>query len=348
MSLLFRNRRLAACFNPTAVLWLSLLAVWLVSVGAWAETVRDHSGREIRFEAPFGRIISLYGAHTENLFSLGAEASIIGVSRSEVFPPAAADLPAFSYHDGPEKFLAAKPDLVLIRPMIERGYGTLVRQLERHGITVVSLQPADVEELIEYWRVLGRLTGRSVAADRMAASFLEAVSAFRALADGIEARKNVYFEAIHDRMKTFVPGSMPIFALETAGGVNVAADADQVRTTNIAFYGKERLLSKGDRIDVYLAQVGAMNRPTVEIIRSEPGYELIRAVQNGRIHLIDETTVSRPTLRLLQGIGMIGVHLYPEVFCAEAPAILARADLSFAATGAACESAGRTRPPKDE
>ncbi|MCA1784421.1 MAG: ABC transporter substrate-binding protein, partial [Desulfobacteraceae bacterium] len=106
--------------------------------------IMDDKGRKIHVKQPFTRIISLYGAHTENLFHLGLESEIIGVSVNDRFPPRVKDKKTFSFHDDAEKFVAARPDLVLIRPMIDNGYPNFVRQLERYGITVVSLQPADV------------------------------------------------------------------------------------------------------------------------------------------------------------------------------------------------------------
>jgi iron complex transport system substrate-binding protein len=124
----------------------------------------------------------------------------------------------------------------------------------------------------------------------------------------------VYFEAIHSKMKTFTPDSMAVFALETAGGINVASDAKAVRNTNIAYYGKERILSHGREIDVYLAQSGVMNQPSLELILNEPGYKTIKAVADGEIYLIDEQIVSRPTMRLLDGIYNIGKILYPVDF----------------------------------
>ena len=126
--------------------------------------------------------------------------------------------------------------------------------------------------------------------------------------------KQVYFEAIHSKMKTFSPGSMAIFALETAGGINIAFDAKPRRGTNIAVFGKEKLLTRGADIDVFLAQVGTMNRVSVETIKKESGFQVIKAVRNGEIYLIDEMIVSRPTLRLLYGIYEIGRVLYPEIY----------------------------------
>ncbi len=274
----------------------------------------DQGGRKIRIKKPFGAIISLYGAHTENLFSLGLDTEIIGVTRHEDFPPQALQKPTFSYHDDPEKFLGARPDLVLIRPMIDRGYPQLVHRLEKSGIVVVSLQPGTVEDMYRYWQALGMLTGRHGRAIDMIARFRGAVEAFTSLAPLADRRKRVYFESIHGKMKTFSRDSMAIFALGTAGGINIAPDAIPSRGTNVANYGKERILSHAKGIDVYLAQVGTMNQVTISDINTESGFRAIRAVRNGEVYLVDERIVSRPTFRMLDGIYAIGKILYPDIY----------------------------------
>ncbi len=281
------------------------------------DTVIDHAGRQVQMARPFQRIISLYGAHTENLFSLGIDDQIIGVERNAAFPERAQLKMVFSYHDDIEKFMAHRPDLVLIRPMIDRGYARLVQRLEQQRITVLSLQPNTINEMYVYWEILGILTGRQAAAAQMIAIFKETVAEIQSRVTDIVPKKRVYFEAIHSKMKTFAPDAMAIFALETAGGINIASDAVAVRGTNIAYYGKERILAKGAQIDVYLAQSGAMNKPTVAIIKNEPGYEIIKAVRENQIKIIDERIVSRPTLRLLVGINTIGNVLYPNLFNSE-------------------------------
>ncbi len=300
-------------FQAAGLILICLL--WLAGpIGAAENLVVDAAGRRIEVKKPFTRIISLYGAHTENLFALGLDREIIGVSPHEVYPAAAREKPVFSYHDGPEKFLAARPDLVLIRPMIERGYRQLVERLEKSGITVVSLQPHGSEGLYRYWLELGRLCGRVSRARKLVADFRNRVAARRALVAEIEKRPRVYFEAIHRRMKTFAPGALALFCLEAAGGVNVAADARPVRPGSlIAPYGKERILSHAREIDVFLAQKGTMNRVTRDTIIKEPGFSVIKAVREGRVYLVDETLISRPTPRLLQGIDRIRGLLYPDM-----------------------------------
>lgn len=165
----------------------------------------DSAGRRCNVQAPFRRIISLYGAHTENLYAMGAGDQVIGVGSNDDWPPEATSKPVHSYHDDLEKFLAVQPDLVLVRPMIDRGYGQLIRQLEDHGVLVVSLQPSSLEQMFVYWRILGLLAKRQAAAHHMIMNFKETMVRIRHLTAAIQAKKRVYFEAIHDRMRTFYP-----------------------------------------------------------------------------------------------------------------------------------------------
>ena len=279
-----------------------------------ATSVRDQAGRRIRAEKPFNRIASLYGAHTEVLYALGAGSRVAAVSDSHPYPPRAGEKPTLSYRDGVERFLAVNPDLVLIRPMIERGYGRLVSRLRDAGITVVSLQARKPEEIMEYWRILGVLTGEQERAKELIRLFRQTRNKLRRLGQPSEDKKRVYFEAIHSEMKTFSPQSIAMHVLGTAGGINVAKGARPVRETNIAAYGKERILAKSEEIEVYLAQKGPMNQPTREMIQNEPGFSLIKAVRRGEIHIVNEHIVSRPAPRLLLGIYRIGRILYPERF----------------------------------
>lgn len=301
--------------DPAVIAAMLFLTGLLPALPASAAFVTDAAGRSIEVPKPFTRIISLYGAHTENLFALGLDAEIIGVSDADDLPASAAPRSVFSYHDDAEKFMAARPDLVLIRPMIDRVYRMLVEKLTLAGITVVSLQPVGMEDMYRYWADMGTLTGRESDAREMIERFQSFLARMthRLASVPTELRKRVYFEAIHAKMKTFAPDAMAMFVLKSAGGVNVAEDARQMRKTNIAAYGKERILAKADEIDVYLAQQGRMNPVTVADIMAEPGFSVIKAVREGKVYFIDEKIVSRPTLRLVDGISTLARLLYPEL-----------------------------------
>lgn len=300
-----------AHFQPFLII-ASVVLLWCTPTTGYGRTETAVGSPAVRQGQPFQRIISLYSAHTENLCSMGAASQLIGISTSDDYPQAILGLPRFSYRDDPEKFIAAGPDLLLVRPMIERSYPQLLTKLRAVGITVVSLQPNSMSEMFAYWQELGELSGHRQEAAAMVTNFQQNIKVMQEQLQKINSRQRptVYFEAIHSKMKTFAPDSIGAFVLEHAGGNNIASDAIQVRTTNIGFYGKEKLLSKGQEIDVYLAQQGRMNPVTIEDIRQEPGFQAIRAVRENRIVLVDEQLVSRPTLRILNGIQYIHQQLY--------------------------------------
>lgn len=274
--------------------------------------VVDSTGNIITVETPFTRIISLYSAHTENICSIGGADLLVGISTSDDYPPSILTKPRFSYRDDPEKFIAVQPDLVLIRPMIERSYPQFITKLRQAGITVLSLQPNGMNEMFEYWLNLGILTGKEDESQTMVHTFSSRLSEIQARVNtiSVSARPRVYFQSIHAKMKTFSSDSIAIFVLEQAGGINIATDASQVRQTNIAAYGKEKLLSHAAEIDIFLAQHGRMNPVDLETIAGEPGFQAIKAVRLGNIHLVEEQLVSRPTLRILEGIEKLHTLFY--------------------------------------
>lgn len=301
------------------VLFISFLFAFLGVSLAMAASFVDNSCNTITVDKPFSRIISLYSAHTENLASLGVDDKVIGITKSDDYPARVLSKEHFSYREDPEKFIAAKPDLVLVRPMIVRSYPQLLDKLSQAGIVVVSLQPTSVAGIFDYWRALGILTGRSEQAEAMIITFKQDLAAVNSRVSTIpvEKRTKVYFESIHKKMKTFAPESIAMYVLEQAGGVNVAPDAIRVRKTNIAAYGKERILAKADEIELFVAQQGRMNPVTVEIIKNEPGFGAINAVRDNKIVIVDERLVSRPTMRMLKGIHFLARAMYPELWDVE-------------------------------
>lgn len=309
---------------PRPIISMAVLILWAALFwpeASLAEAFTDDSGQRIEVSRPFQRIISLYGAHTENLFSLGLDQEIIGVTRNEGYPPQALTKPVFHYREDPERFIAARPDLVLVRPMIVKAYKSFIKKLSQAGMTVVSLQPTGVGAMFDYWRKLGLLTGRQKEAERLVASFSNRLAALKARTEDVAPglKKRVYFESMHSKMKTFSPSSMAVFALEAAGGINVANDARSHGSGNIAPYSKEKILARAAEIDVYLAQRGPMNKVRVETILNEPGFGAIKAVQRGQVYIVDEQIVSRPTRRLLEGVWRIGRFLYPDRFRGACP-----------------------------
>ncbi|UQZ89081.1 peptide ABC transporter substrate-binding protein [Deltaproteobacteria bacterium Smac51] len=265
---------------------------------------RAHAAEEGR-----PRVISLYAAHTEVLLRLGAKDNIIGVSGQETYTGPETENwepPVFSIRDDVEKFLAAKPDLVLVRPMHMAAGSRLVATLESAGVKVYSAQVVRAGDLYKYWRGLGALVGRDDEAEKMIADFDSKIAAYHEAASAKKDKPGVFIEAIHDQVKTFTPDSLPVWLVELGGGRNVADDA---RPSSpgliIANYGPERLLAKADQVDIFVSQIGVMNPHTLDKVKERNIYQPLKAFREGHVYKIPENIFARPTPSLLDGLEMI-------------------------------------------
>jgi iron complex transport system substrate-binding protein len=255
------------------------------------------------------RIISLYAADTEILLRLGARDRLVGISRQETYdgPETAGwERPtAFSIHDDVEKFLAASPDWVLLRPQHLATKPELFDALERFGIRLWTRQVTKAADLFDFWLELGTISGREPEARAMIEGFRRDLEAASAPAGG--PRPGVFLESIHREVKTFTPESIPIWLLTLAGGRNVAADARPPRPGLIvADYGPERILEKAAEIEILISQEGPMNPETLEAVRGRDIYRVLPAVRDGRVYRVPEELISRPTPSLLEGLAMMG------------------------------------------
>ncbi|MDR1148848.1 MAG: ABC transporter substrate-binding protein [Spirochaetaceae bacterium] len=277
-------------------------------------SITDDEGNTISFDKPFARIISFYSAHTENLFTLGAGAKLIGGHSTCDYPAAARNLPVFEYTGDPEYVIAAMPDIVLIRPFVRRHNPAYISALENAGIPVVSLYPESFGAFDEYIRRLALLSGTD--AEQKLEEFHAELRDIENKDSVIKERLNVFFETTERETRTASPESLPALAIEISGGVNIARDAKPVTPlSSIAPYGTEKLLSRADDIDAYIVQTGAMNPArSIDTLRRRAGFLAIKAIRDGKVLFIDERIVSSPVFRYLQGVKTIAHFLYPDEF----------------------------------
>lgn len=275
----------------------------------------DDDGREIKLDAPCSRIISLYSAHTENLYEIGAGDKLIGVYNSSIYPPEVASLPSYDYKGDPEQVIAAQPDLVLILPLISRKAPDYVAQIERAGIPVVSLYADNYDEFSDYIGKLAALTGTEETARRRLTDFYAAIDNVVAVTGQVTEKKTVFMESTEAELRTVTPYSMPGRAIVFAGGINLAADAQPVsHGSAFAAYGVEKVLENADNIDVYISQRGAMNAGGNLISISErDGFDTIKAIKDNRVYLITDKIINSPTFRYQKGVAEMARFLYPDV-----------------------------------
>lgn len=271
----------------------------------------DDSGREIVLDKPAEKVISLYSVHTENLYALEAGDTVIGVGMSDKYPEEVLTKTQYSYKDDAEVVIAANPDVLIVRTMIDSRYPEYIKTIEDAGIVVVNLYCSEYSKFDSYMNRLGMIVGKEDKAAELVGKFHEEVEHIKARGEGIIEKKSAYFESIGKKFKTATPTSFAGKALVLVGVENVAADLEFDGNSTVETYGEEALLAKAADIDVYIAQKGAMNKiVSIEEIKGRPGFDTIKAVKEDQIIIIDEKLISGATMRYLEGLKELQDTIY--------------------------------------
>lgn len=276
-----------------------------------ALTYTDGLGRPVTLTAPAQRVLSLAPSNTELLFALGAGAQMVGRDELSDFPAEAAPVPSIGSTYGQlntEVILAAQPDLVLAA---EINTPEQVKTLEDLGLTVYWLaNPTDFAGLYANVRLVGALVGRTAEAEALAVSLETRVNTVTALTANVAARPTVFYELdATDPTKPYTvgPGTFMDTLITLAGGRNVTGALPdpypQISSEALVALNPELILL-GD------AAYGV----TAEVVQARPGWDLISAVQTGRIVAFDDNLASRPGPRLVDGLEALARIFHPELF----------------------------------
>lgn len=261
--------------------------------------------------AEFNRIISLYPGHTDNIAALGCRDKLIAVSVNddrERF----AGLPRLPMKVGAERILALRPDLVIIRGLVEKQNPTLKNILKTAGVKVVSLDPPIWDDFGAYIKELSALCGADPkAAQDKLTGIIEEISKASDRIFNDKQRPRVFVEATARELHTCAPDSWAAHLISLAGGVNAASSAKPLRKGSaLAVWGLERVLeSVSYGIDVYIVQQGAMNGTTEEDLNRRPWF---RAFNGVRAAVIPEAYLSRPSLIGIEHGGKLLLEIFAE------------------------------------
>lgn len=265
----------------------------------------DGLGRTVRVEHAAQRVIALYGGFNEILDAMGIAQRIIARTSNETFPPSILNKPGIGTHMRPnlELITGLAPDLVLQLAGRKTAADT-VRQLEERGIHVAAFHPSSFEELFDAIQKIGVLTGEEIAASRLVAEMNGRLSAVKSQLGTVQHRPSVFFEIRSPNLLCAGQGGIVNDVINRAGGRNcVQSERKIVRM------GEEALV--GLNPEVYVVQRGPMNtRP--QPLEERSLYRTLRAVQDGRVLLVDERLFSRPGPRLVEAVEQLARFLYPE------------------------------------
>lgn len=273
-------------------------------------SVVDDAGRTVEIAETPQRLVSLAPSNTEILFALGLGDKVVGVTDFCDYPEEAKAIEKVGgIEPNLEKLVDLDPDLILAiggsPAQVEKA-----TEMEKLDLTVIVLEPGDIEGIMSNIELVGQATGAEKEAGELVAELQKRFDDITAKAKGAESQPKVFFELdATDPSKPYTPGPGSfIDALITlAGGSNVGAGAKmqwaQLSTEEIIAQDPE-VIVLGD------ANYGV----TAEMVKERPGWSVITAVKEGAIYPIDDVLISRPGPRIIDGLEALARIIHPELF----------------------------------
>ena len=267
--------------------------------------VTDDLGQVIALKGPAQRIISLYGAYSEILFAIGAGDRLVARTRADRNPPSILDKPSVGTHLRPnmELVLGLQPDLIIHAQGRKHGQ-EVIRQIQQKGLTVAVFQPRNFSELFSVIERLGILTGKVANAQALVNEQRSRLRQIDSRLAKSKDRPKVFFEVRYPNLLGAGQASIVNDVILKAGGVNCLPNDKKLVRINI-----ETLVDYDP--DVYLVQRGPMNRSPGRP-ESRPNFQVLKAVQQGRVFFVDEYIFSRPGPRAVEAVEKLAAYLHPD------------------------------------
>lgn len=255
------------------------LLIFLAAPFARSRTVHDELGRSLEVPDHPHRVVCLVPSVVDVAYSLGAGEDVVAISDFTKYPKQALQKPSVGLPLNPsmETVLALHPDLVL-------GTGDMntlefTGQLQRLGIPVFMVDPHGIDGIYASILSLGWALNRETDARALVARLRARVDAVKARVAG-QPKTRVFMAIWYDPVMTIGKRAFISELIEAAGGRSVTDDIAQewpeVSLESIVSLQPDALLFlKGTPI-------------TAGELKTRPGWEHLRAVQQGRVFYTDD------------------------------------------------------------
>lgn len=274
--------------------------------------VVDDRGRAHDPSVPLTRIVSLIPAVTETLVAIGGADLLVARTRYDE-DPALADLPSVGGGIDPSlEFLAQlNPDLVVLWASGANGV-LLEDRLDEIGLNWYAASIQTVDDFRRHARNLGRLVGKSAAADSVIARVEGDFAAATQSWSGRDPAEVVYVVQMEPPM-TVGPGTFLDALLGTAGAFNAFGDI----VGSWPLVSMEEVVKRDpDYVIMPVQGYGTpearsdYSDPSIERLRAQPGWSAVPAVVAGRVISVDGSLFGRPGPRMGEAALYLATRLH--------------------------------------
>jgi iron complex transport system substrate-binding protein len=281
---------------------------------AFPVTLTDDEGTAVTVPARPQRIVSLTPAVTETLFALGAGDRLVANSDFDDYPAEVTALPHVASFTGVdvEKVVGMKPDLV-----IAGGNGfnppEAIAKLRAVGIPVLVTYADSVDGILRDIELVGSAAGAGDASTALTAWMRDRIDAITTAVKAARAGKlpTVFYEL--DATKDIygpAPDSFLTSMIQLAGG-------DPVTTGDPAVFAipVEKLVAADPQV-IVLGDAAYGTTPAD--VAARPGWGGIAAVTSGAVRPVNDTIVTRPGPRIVDGLRALALAIDPKLSLPEA------------------------------
>jgi iron complex transport system substrate-binding protein len=270
------------------------LLIWLCwSVTVFADiTVVDDSGTTVVLAEPAGKIVSLSPHLTELLFSLGVGDRIEATVDFSDYPEAALNIPRLgnAFSVSVEAVIEQSPDLIVA--WMTGGNHRTFEQLRTLGYPVFVNEASSLVGIAVAVQQLGILVGKPERGLELAENFRVELERLRLSSSGAGSPK-VFFQISDAQLYTVNSQHLIGQAIEVCGAENIFSDVEFF----VPMVSYESVVERN---------------PDVLVVSSPyPGYKSAWDDRwndlgwGGRVRTIDASLITRPSLRMLEGIKML-------------------------------------------
>jgi iron complex transport system substrate-binding protein len=281
-----------------------------VASASFPITVTDDDGRKVTFSAPPQRIISLSPGPTETLYALGLGDRVIVTDKYSDYPAANQSKAKLDTYPKPnvEQIVALKPDLIV---SLAEG-DDFFQQMDAQKIPVLRIFPKTFDATLADIELLGQVTGTLDQAKRITGDMREREAVVVAKTKNAPKVTLLYELDASDPTKPFVAGPQGFYGglIPLAGGKNVFDDLD----SSAAQVSSEQIVARNPSTIILGDSLVPYNPQTPAMVRGRPGWSQIDAVKNNRIYVLNDSLLSRPGPRLIDGLEQMAKLLHPELF----------------------------------
>jgi iron complex transport system substrate-binding protein len=310
-----------------AIVLIAIIAVSSIGVFAYYQgqadsgsdnplvSVTDDTGYILNMAKYPERIVSLAPSNTQVLFAVGAGDKVVGVTDFDHYPYnftawiEAGNMSSIGnyYQPAVEPIVALNPDLVLAA----LGSIDAAEQLRTLGYNVLTLNPVDLDSVMENVMIVGKVTNHEAEAANVVSDMQARIDA---VIDGVKqatTRPTVYHEIWSDPYMSVGKDTFVDNAIKLAGGQNIFENA----TDDYPIVSSEAIIEQNPDIVIFPTQMGIESFwGDFETVTARPGWSSINAVKNDQMYAVNGDIIDEPGPRQVDSLEILAKIIHPEIF----------------------------------